>query len=488
MSYQTEFVADFQSHRTGLTIHAQYYDNTGAASGAPITSGIVETASGIYRYLATISDGFVGSIVLYNSADSNVRVAFSINPNELENSDEKTSTRASQISVDTIDTIVNSIILDTNELQSDWTDGGRLDLIIDAIKAVTDVLPDNGALTTLLNNVVSILADTNELQVDWVNGGRLDDILDARASQTSVDTANTKLDNLTIAITTIDDFLDTEIADIKTKVDNLPVDPASASTIATSFSNLTAKLRKYTQLLARKDSAITSDNSTEVSEINADGGSGAGTFNNTTDSVEAIRDRGDASWITANVSGLASQSSIDIIDGIVDNILVDTNELQTDLTNGGRIDNLIDSIKAVTDQLPNGGALTTLLNNVVSILADTNELQVDWQNGGRLDNILDSRASQTSVDDLNTLLLTGITIDSATITNIAKAVLKLDASVIEDDLDAGQISLLTLVLGLLNSTLPEGGPWTIYKVGGGIYITRDIDEASAFTSVVGVHS
>lgn len=401
MAYQTEFVADFQSHRTGLTIHAQYYDNTGAASGAPITSGIVETASGIYRYLATISDGFVGSIVLYNSIDSNIRVAFSINPNELENTDEKISTRASQISVDAIDTIVNNIILDTNELQSDWTDGGRLDLIIDAIKAVTDVLPDSGALTTLLNNVISILNDTNELQSDWVDGGRLDNILDSRSSQSSVDTANTKLDNLAIAITTIDDFLDTEIADIKTKVDNLPVDPASASAIVTSFSNLTIKLRKYIQLLARKDAGITTDNSIEISEINADGGSGIGAFDNTTDSNEAIRDRGDVGWITADISGLASQ---------------------------------------------------------------------------------------ISVDDLNALLLAGVTIDSTTVINIAKAVLKLDVSAIEDDVDAGQISLLAVVLGLLNSTLPEGGPWTIYKIGGGIYITRDVDEQTILASVVGVHS
>ena len=49
-------------------------------------------------------------------------------------------------------------------------------------------------------DTAATLVDTNELQVDWVNGGRLDLILDARASQTSVDT--------------IDDFLDTEIAAI----------------------------------------------------------------------------------------------------------------------------------------------------------------------------------------------------------------------------------------------------------------------------------
>jgi hypothetical protein len=33
-----------------------------------------------------------------------------------------------------------AIIADTNELQGDWTNGGRLDLILDAIKAITDLL------------------------------------------------------------------------------------------------------------------------------------------------------------------------------------------------------------------------------------------------------------------------------------------------------------------------------------------------------------
>jgi hypothetical protein len=81
-----------------------------------------------------------------------------------------------------VDTEVAAILADTNELQTDWTNGGRLDLLIDAI-----------------------LADTNELQGDWANGGRLDLILDAKASQSSVDT--------------IDDFLDTEIAAILAAVD-----------------------------------------------------------------------------------------------------------------------------------------------------------------------------------------------------------------------------------------------------------------------------
>lgn len=60
-----------------------------------------------------------------------------------------------------------------------------------------------------------------------------------------------------------------------------------------------AKLLKYIQLLARSDSAIETDNSSELTAINADGGSGAGNFSAQTDSVEALRDRGDAAWITA---------------------------------------------------------------------------------------------------------------------------------------------------------------------------------------------
>lgn len=51
----------------------------------------------------------------------------------------------------------------------------------------------------------AIVADTSELQTDWVNGGRLDLILDARASQASVDA--------------VDDLVDTEVAAIKTVVD-----------------------------------------------------------------------------------------------------------------------------------------------------------------------------------------------------------------------------------------------------------------------------
>lgn len=73
-----------------------------------------------------------------------------------------------------------------------------------------------------------IIADTNELQADWADGGRLDNILDSRASQSSLDT--------------LDDYVDTEVAAIKAKTDNLPSDPADASDVASAFSTVNATL------------------------------------------------------------------------------------------------------------------------------------------------------------------------------------------------------------------------------------------------------
>ena len=82
---------------------------------------------------------------------------------------------------------VASVLADTNELQGDWANGGRLDLIIDANLADTAELQgdwaNGGRLDLLLD---ATLADTAELQGDWANGGRLDLIIDAILVDTAV--------------------------------------------------------------------------------------------------------------------------------------------------------------------------------------------------------------------------------------------------------------------------------------------------------------
>jgi hypothetical protein len=86
-------------------------------------------------------------------------------------------------------TDVTAILADTNEMQADQADGGRLDLIWDAT-----------------------LADTNELQTDWADGGRLDAKLDLAAaaagagaatiSMTNKDTGNTAIPGADVWIAT----------------------------------------------------------------------------------------------------------------------------------------------------------------------------------------------------------------------------------------------------------------------------------------------
>lgn len=83
-----------------------------------------------------------------------------------------------------------TILADTAELQTDWVNGGRLDLIVDAINAKTTNIPASpataGVLSTVEGKVDSVLEDTAMLQTDLVNGGRLDLLVDAIIAKTNL--------------------------------------------------------------------------------------------------------------------------------------------------------------------------------------------------------------------------------------------------------------------------------------------------------------
>lgn len=90
------------------------------------------------------------------------------------------------------------------------------------------------------------------------------------------------------------------------------------------------------------------------------------------------------------VSLVTIGSDVDTIKNGNDLISNRVGTLYNDLINGGRLDLLIDSILADTTELQtdwaDGGRLDLLVD---SIFADTNELQGDLTNGGRLDSLLD---------------------------------------------------------------------------------------------------
>lgn len=75
-----------------------------------------------------------------------------------------------------------------------------------------------------------------------------------------------------------------------------------------NISTILAKLLAYFRLALRSDAGPTTDDSTELTAINADGGSGGGDYA-ATDAQEGIRDRGDAAWVTA--TGFAPASEYD---------------------------------------------------------------------------------------------------------------------------------------------------------------------------------
>lgn len=72
------------------------------------------------------------------------------------------------------------------------------------------------------------------------------------------------------------------------------------------------------------------------------------TWSSATDTLEALRDRGDAAWITA--TGFSTHSAADVRTEMDANstqlaaIVADTNELQGDWTDGGRLDLIVDAI------------------------------------------------------------------------------------------------------------------------------------------------
>jgi hypothetical protein len=99
---------------------------------------------------------------------------------------------------------------------TDWLDGGRLDLLLDAIKAVTDVLPDSGALTTIAADTARLTAARAGALTDLIDGGRLDLLIDAIKAVTDVLPDAGALSSIATAanLTTVAEYLDTEIAAI----------------------------------------------------------------------------------------------------------------------------------------------------------------------------------------------------------------------------------------------------------------------------------
>jgi len=290
-----------------------------------------------------------------------------------------------------VKTETGTIVTDTNELQTDLTDGGRLDLLIDAIKARTDNLPDDPAddsdidaqLATIAGyldtEIAAILADTNALQTDLTDGGRLDLLIDA----------------------------------IKAKTDTLPAAPAATGDIPASSAIAAAV---WDETLSGHLGAGSTGNALNAAGSAGDPWSTAlpGAYGEGT-AGKIVGDN-----INATVSSRSSHDAAAVKTAIeaggssLAQILADTSELQTDLTDGGRLDLLVDAIKAKSDNLPASpaatGAAMTLTSGERTTLAAALE--------AAMINELDGQAVMQAIADLiasdmNTTDLTVVAIATA---------------------------------------------------------------------------
>lgn len=164
---------------------------------------------------------------------------------------------------------------------------------------------------------------TNAIDADAIAADAVTEIqaglstLDAAGIRTAVGLAAANLDT---QLTAIDDYLDTEIAAIKAKTDNLPASPAAVGDIPSAATIADAV---WDEGLSGHLGAGSTGNA-----LNAAGSSGdpwATSLPGAYGAGSAGKILGDN--LNATIASRASQASVDTIDGVVDAILVDTAEI-----------------------------------------------------------------------------------------------------------------------------------------------------------------
>lgn len=96
MAYTSVFGIALGPAYTGIAdLRAQLVDSGGSNVGSAVSTGFVEIGNGFYSWVyAAIPDGHRGGVKFYRNSVPGTYLAFgSINPEELENTDVKTSTR-----------------------------------------------------------------------------------------------------------------------------------------------------------------------------------------------------------------------------------------------------------------------------------------------------------------------------------------------------------------------------------------------------------
>jgi hypothetical protein len=259
------------------------------------TSAALATAQASLDFI----DGLATSAVLA-TVDGNVD-AILVDTNELQTNQgdwvaADVNGLATSAALATVDSNVDAILTDTNELQ---TNQGNW------VAADVNGLATSAALSTAQGNITDILADTNELQGNQGNWLTAD--VNGLATSAALATAQADLDNIDGLATSA------ALATVDGNVDAILVDTAFIDGLTTSAVVNMAAIRTQVgdglssigldHLLSASATAADIATGAFLGQIAADDGNWAN-FVKEDDSLEAIRNRGDAAWTTGGGGSL----------------------------------------------------------------------------------------------------------------------------------------------------------------------------------------
>jgi hypothetical protein len=342
----------------------------------------------------------------------------------------------------------------------------NLDTQIGTLATAANLATVAGYLDT---EIAAILADTNELQTDWANGGRLDLILDARASQASVDTIDGIVDAILVDtaeigaagagltavasatnLATLTGYVDTEVGAIKAvtdKVDDL-IELSSDGYI-------------FTALALQESPAGSAPTAAAIADAVWEEAIAAhsGTAGSTAEALNAAGSAGDP-WVTA-LPGAYGAGSAGFILGTNLNATVSSRASQTsvdDLPTNAELSTALaasdDAVLAVLGT-PAGASVSA---DSASVQSDTNDLQTRVPAAlvsGRMDSSVGAMASNVmtaaaAAADLTTELQAGL----ATGADLAVVAGYIDTEV-------AAIKVVTDRLGTMIENTSDGWIWTV---------------------------
>lgn len=281
------------------SVVAEIADNAGgsALTEAGIADAVWDEVASGHTTNGTFGKAFTGATTVYIAG-----IAGTINTLDALDTAQDSQHSTTQGLVTTVDGVVDTILVDTNELQTDWTNGGRLDLIVDAILADTGT--DGVIVASIANNAVTAAAIANGA----IDAATFAADVDAEILSYLVDDA-TRIDASSLNTATV------------TSIPAILADTGTDGVVVNTFTTA-GKAELQTEandaLVANNLdhlvlSAVATDFATTVhldSVIGQMVQTSDGGFSRATDSLEAIRDRGDAAWITA--TGFSTHSAADV--------------------------------------------------------------------------------------------------------------------------------------------------------------------------------